>query len=495
MRPPPERQDPAVARGAGRQSRTERRVKKVLLGIGIMLALLLGLVVGALLWFDIPAKASAMAAKTVCSAAFVAGRPTTNDLFAEDVLPASSVLAVVSTDIDEQAHSVTARFLGTFPRTAALVTDRGCVVGLAADPSATPHTPAADPAPWPAGDATAPLPARGPGVDAGALEAVVAAAMEGAGDPAAANTRGIAVVHDGQLLVAETPEGFPVDTGLHGWSMTKTLTGMLFWKLAQDKGLALDTPVVDAFPAGREPAWVADWRADERAQITIADLLWMRDGLDNTESYAITGNVPQMLYAEPDMAAWSADHPAAAPAGKRWLYLSATTNILSAVARAQFDSAAEYWAYPRTALFDPLGAESGAIETDTAGTWVGSSYGWASLSDWAKLGQLMMDDGRWQGTQVLPPGWLEQAITPAVAAGEGHGYGATTWLLGDPIGGECKDTAGIPEDAIAMEGHWGQLVAMVPSRDAVVVRMGWTVADDQFDGCQFLADVLATLPA
>jgi CubicO group peptidase (beta-lactamase class C family) len=52
----------------------------------------------------------------------------------------------------------------------------------------------------------------------------------------------------------------------------------------------------------------------------------------------------------------------------------------------------------------------------------------------------------------------------------------------------------VPEDAIAMQGHWGQLVAMVPSRDAVVVRMGWTVEDGQFEDCQFLADVLATLP-
>jgi CubicO group peptidase (beta-lactamase class C family) len=472
----------------------ERRVKKVLSGIGVVLGVLVAVVVAALLWFDIPAKASAMAAKTVCSAAFVAGRPTSNDLFAEDVLPASSVLAVVSTDIDEQARTVTARFLGTFPRTAALVTDRGCVVGLAADPAAEPHVPSPDPAPWPRGDAPLPEAAWGAGVDAEALQAVVDAAMVGAGDPAAANPRGIAVVHDGRLLVATTPEGFPADTGLHGWSMTKTLTGMLFWKLAQDRGLDLATPVVEAFPAGREPAWVADWRTDDRARMTLADLLFMRDGLDNTEDYAITGDVPQMLYGEPDMATWAADRPSAAPPGDRWLYLSATTNILSAVARAQFDSDAEYWAYPRTALFEPVGTESAVIESDTAGTWVGSSYGWASATDWAKLGQLMLDDGRWRGRPVLPAGWRELAATPAMPDGEGHGYGAQTWLPGDPIGGECQDTPGVPQDTLSMEGHWGQLVAMVPSREAVVVRMGWTVVDDGFDSCQFLADVLATLP-
>ncbi len=469
-------------------------MKKALLWILGIVGLLLVVVIGALLWVGIPAKASSMAAKTVCSAAFVAGRPTSNDLFAEDVLPASPVLAVVSTTIDEAAHSVTARFLGLFPRTASLVTDRGCVLDAAPDATAVAYTPADDSTAWPQGDRARDAGQWPAGVDAAALRAVVDAAFVGAGDPAAANARGVAVVHDGQLLIAEAAPGFEDGTALHGWSMTKTLTGMLFHTLAAEKGLSLDTAVVDAFPAGTEPAWVGDWRTDERAGITLADLLHMRDGLANTESYEIWGNVPQMLYAEPDMSTWAADRPSEVPAGERWQYLSATTNILSAVARAQFTSDAEYWAYPRTALFEPVGATSATIESDTAGTWVGGSYGWASATDWARFGQLMMDDGQWQGEQVLPPGWLDLATTPAMADGEGHGYGAQTWLIGDPRDGDCRATPGIPEDTIAMEGHWGQMVAMVPSRDTVVTRMGWTVADDVYDNCQFLADVLAALP-
>ncbi len=469
-----------------------KRVLGWLLGIA---GVLLVVTVGALWWTGIPAKASSMAAKTVCSAAFVAGRSTDSDLFAEDVLPASGVLAVVSTDIDTEQHSVTAKFLGLFPRTAALVTDRGCVLGVDPDTSAVAYVPDADEsAPWPQGDAAVPAEQWPTGVDAAALAATVDAAFVGAGDPAAANARGVGVVHDGELLVSRGAAGFEPGTALHGWSMTKTLTGMLFHKLATDNGLSLDSPVVDAFPHGREPSWVADWRADERARITLADLLHMRDGLQNTESYEITGDVPQMLYAEPDMALWAADRPAEVPAGQRWQYLSATTNILAAVARAQFDSDTDYWAYPRTALFEPIGARSATIESDTAGTWVGGSYGWASATDWARLGQLMLEDGDWSGAEVLPPGWLALATTPAMAEGEGHGYGAQTWLIGDPQAGDCRDYPGVPADAISMEGHWGQLVAMVPSRNAVVTRLGWTVIDDGFDSCQFLSDVLAALP-
>jgi CubicO group peptidase (beta-lactamase class C family) len=269
---------------------------------------------------------------------------------------------------------------------------------------------------------------------------------------------------------------------------------MLVHKIAQEKGLDLNAAVVDAFPPGREPAWVEEWRGDERAAITVADLLFMREGLDNVESYEPWSAVPRMLWSEPDAAAWAADHPAEVPAGTRWQYLSATTNILAAVARAQFATDEEYWAYPGTALFDRIGAASATLETDTAGTWLGSSYLWANASDWARLGLLSLQDGKWEGQQVIPTGWIDLATTRAFAEGEGNGYGAQTWLYGAPTTGTCQSYPGVPADTIAMGGHWGQTVAMVPSKDAVVVRMGWTVADDVYERCQLLSDVLSTLP-
>ena len=61
-------------------------------------------------------------------------------------------------------------------------------------------------------------------------------------------------------------------------------------------------------------------------------------------------------------------------------------------------------------------------------------------------------------------------------------------------GGECATTPDYPKDALLMEGHYGQVVAMIPSKDAVIVRLGWSV-DADFDGCEFVADVTKTLPA
>ena len=468
--------------------------KRALLSLFGLLVVLLLVAVAALTYFGIPSSAAGMAAKGICSAAFVAGRAAP-ELMAQDVLPASPVLSLIQVDMDEARHSVTARFAGMVSRRAVLLKDRGCVLDLEPDASARAYTPAVDSAhPWPQGEAALPTAQWGAGVDAAKLSAVADDAFVGAGDPRAANARGLAVVQHGRMLVLRDAPGFAAGTGLHGWSMTKTVTGMLTHKLAAESGLSLDAAVVDAFLPGREPGWAADWRRDGRRSIKVSDLMYMRDGLATTEDYQPWGSVPHMLWGTPDAAAWAASHPAEAAPGTRWRYLSASANILAAVARARFASDAQYWAYPRKALFDPIGAKSAVLETDAAGNWVGSSYLWASVGDWARLGQLMLQDGRWGEQQVLPAGWLARASTPATSEGEGRGYGALSWLYGNPQAGLCRSQAGVPSDTVVMGGHWGQIVAVVPSRDAVVVRLGWTFKQGQFDACKLIADVLSALP-
>lgn len=471
------------------------RIRRGLYGVAALLGGGMLLAAGVLIAKDIPRSAAGMAAKGICSAAFVAGRARQN-LLAEDVLPASPVLRLISVSVEEGSRSVTARFAGLFSRRAVLLPQRGCVLDVAPLPGpvlAHGHGGTAAGRPWPQGEAPLPQDQWGGEIDAARLKQAVEEAFVGAGDPAAANARGIAVVHRGRLLVLRTAPGFAAATPLHGWSMTKTVAGMLAYKRAAETGLALDAPVVNAFPKAREPSWLAGWREDARQQIAVADLLYMRDGLANIESYEPGGAVPRMLWAVPSAAAFAAAAPAEAAVGTRWRYLSASSNVLAAVSRSRFESDAEYWAYPASALFEPIGARTAVMETDTDGNWVGSSYLWASVGDWGRLGQLMLNDGRWGGTQVLPPGWLRYASTPATAQGAGRGYGAQVWRIGDPEEGLCKGL-GLPADTIAMRGHWGQLVAIVPSREAVIVRLGWTFRKEQFDGCKFVASVLQALP-
>jgi hypothetical protein len=469
-------------------------VKRIVLGaLALVLVLLVG-AIGFLLYMQIPLNASGWAAKAVCSGAWVAGRDP-DVIFEEDVVGVSVAFKAVSVEVDEATHSVTGRTAGMFPRTATLQRDRGCVLDVPPDPDATPVVPDTDTtAAWPKGDKPLDEAQWPAGVDAAALNEVVDGAFVGAGDITAGNARAVAVAQGGQLLVLREAPGFEGGTPLHGWSMTKTVAGMLAYKLLSDNGVPLDTPVVDAFPPGREPAWVADWRSDERALITVRHLFGMTDGLANVEGYTPFDDTVAMLNVEPDMAAYAASVPAQDPPGTVFNYTSQTANILAAVSRAQVATDEEYWAYPSRALFDPIGATSATLETDTSGTWVGSSYLWADVADWVRLGQLGLQDGLWDGTQVLPAGWLEFASTQALAQGEGAGYSAQAWLPGDPVGGECRNLPGFPADMVAMEGHWGQKVAIVPSKQAVVVRLGWTFDSDQFDFCTFWNDTLAALP-
>ncbi len=468
-----------------------RWVKRILIGIGVVVVVLLAVVIGALTWFHIPSNAAGVVAQTVCGAKFVAGRDLpTDQLVASDVTPQSPILAVVSTSVDDANRTVTSKFLGIVSRTSALQSGRGCVLDAPTDPSAKPYVPApASGAAWPQGDGTSTV----TGVDTAALTKVVDSAFVGSSDPDGLAARGVAVVQDGKLVLLKDGAGIKESTALLGWSMTKTVTGMLAWKKLQEKGIGVDTKVVDAFPAGRAPSWVAQWKADDRKSVTIADLMFMRSGLALDEGYGPTGDVVQMLYGEDDMSGWAAQHPLDHAPATYWEYLSASTNILAAVVKAQFATDQEYADYPRTALFEPLGLTSATLSPDASGTWVGSSYLWASTSDWARLGQLMLSDGRWNGTQLIPSGWWKLAGTPAMPTGEGHGYGAQTWIPGAAEGGECATTPGYPTDALLMEGHYGQVVAMVPSKAAVIVRLGWSVNTD-FDGCAFVADVARTLP-
>ena len=468
---------------------------RTLLRVGGAVLALLVVAIAALTYLQIPQNAAGMAAKGICSAAFVAGRPLAN-LMEEEVLGASPVLKAISISVDEVQHTVTARFAGLVSRRASLVSQRGCVLGAEPDPTAKPYRPQVDTrAPWPQGDLAWAPSEWGPGVDAARLQQVADAAFVGAGDVNGANARGLAVVHQGRLLLLRDAPGFAPGTPLHGWSMTKTLTGMLAHKLETDAGLKMDAAVVDAFPQGRAPAWVADWSRDARKGIKVSDLLYMRDGLASVEDYQPWSEVPRMLWGQADMPAWAADHPAEAPPGTRWRYLSATANLLAAVARGRFDTDAAYWDYPRQALFAPIGAKSATMETDLRGNWVGSSYAWASIADWARLGQLVLQDGQWgpdgARVQVLPPGWLQRASTPSTP-GAGQGYGAQSWLYGNRQAGDCKAYPGVPEDVVAMGGHWGQMVAVVPSRQAVIVRMGWI--HGPYDECKLLSDVLSALP-
>jgi hypothetical protein len=117
--------------------------------------------------------------------------------------------------------------------------------------------------------------------------------------------------------------------------------------------------------------------------------------------------------------------------------------------------------------------ESAVIEPDASGTFVGSSFMYATARDWAKFGQLYLQDGVWAGQRILPEGWIKYSTTPGPQAPDKQ-YGAHFWLK-IPKEYRSDDQAKlVPGDAFHAVGHEGQFISIIPSRDLVIVRLGLT---------------------
>ena len=98
-----------------------------------------------------------------------------------------------------------------------------------------------------------------------------------------------------------------------------------------------------------------------------------------------------------------------------WQYSSGTTNIISRALRAVINDDAVYAEFPHRALFDRIGMSSALIEADASGAFIGSSFGYATARDWARLGMLYVNDGVWNGQRILPEGWVAYTRSPAPA--------------------------------------------------------------------------------
>ena len=161
--------------------------------------------------------------------------------------------------------------------------------------------------------------------------------------------------------------------------------------------------------------------------------------------------------------------------------LQGQPNILSGIIRRTLNNDKIYFEFPYQELFRKLGMYSMVLETDASGNFIGSSYGYAIARDWAKFGQLYLQNGVWKGDSILPKGWVDYTRTSADAAN--GNYGAQFWLNRS---GNLPD---VPKDMYACQGHRGQRIFIIPSKQLVVVRLGF--AEDKFDHNKFLKDILS----
>jgi CubicO group peptidase (beta-lactamase class C family) len=124
------------------------------------------------------------------------------------------------------------------------------------------------------------------------------------------------------------------------------------------------------------------------------------------------------------------------------------------------------------------------LETDLAGNFVGSSYGWANTRDWGKFGLLYLNKGDWNGTQLFDPSWVSYVSTPT--KNSNGTYGAHFWLNAE---GKYPD---VPRDLYSANGYQGQYVFIIPSKDLVIVRTG-LAEEPEFDANNFLSEIIAAI--
>jgi CubicO group peptidase (beta-lactamase class C family) len=272
------------------------------------------------------------------------------------------------------------------------------------------------------------------------------------------------------------------DSTLISWSTAKSITHAAVGLLVDDGLLDLEAP-----------AEVPEWAGTEKAAITLLDLLEMRPGLRFVEDYVDgeTSHCIAMLFGEgaTDHAAYAAALPLDHPPGTVWNYSSGTTNIITRIIGGVVGGGETgVTEFLRDRLFAPCGIQSAIPKFDGAGTWVGSSYVYATARDFARFGELYRRDGvTAAGDRVLPAGWAGHGRTfvahdPAAPIPGGFDYGRHWWMWPEFPG------------SIAAHGYEGQYIIVVPDRELTVVHLGKTEADLRHHVVALLADLIRSVP-
>ena len=434
---------------------------------------------------------SGFMAQTLCAGVFVSKRDP-DTIRAEELSgPRYELLRFFQPSIDRARQTVRASLYGIAERISVYREGLGCTLAIGKTPDELraeaeglfAPLPRLDPdVPWPEG-AKVDLSALPEGVDKQSLDAAIDIIFSEPNPARPRRTRALVVVQGGRIVVERYAEGFDADMPLVGWSLSKTATEALVGLRVKDGKLAVT-----------QDRLMPEWRGkdDPRGKITLDELARMTSGLEFDETYDDDlSDVTQMLFVQSDVAAFAANKTLAHPPGTSWYYSSGSTNIISGVLRQTFTDEREYLRFPHDRLFAPLGMRSAVFQPDASGTFIAASSLYASARDWARLGLLFLRDGDWLGERILPAGWVDYSLTPTPQSPEDQ-YGAQVWLklsesenFGEPP---------MPEDAYYMLGHDQQIVAIVPSRDLVVVRLGLTRKVGDWDTARELGPLVAAFP-
>ena len=409
-------------------------------------------------------------AKILCSGVFITGLDAADAAanVGGFISPFDERRHVVDTVVDYEQERVALTLPDGVTRTAKRYENQGCVAhGIGEDSvhfvptTVERNLPPAATTPWPMGDvlSDAPWPSE---ID---MEKVEEALDIGFG-PAEARTLGLVVTYKGRILGERYGEGIDIHTPLESWSMTKSLTGTLM-------GVLIEQGTYELW----QPAPVPEWQepGDPRQEIRIGDIMRMSSGIkinapsDPDYDRDIYADHYYLYTATSNSYEWAATRPQEWPPNTIGRYRNTDPVLTSYLIRLGVEGRGQdYHSFPQHDLFDKIGIRDGLIETDPQGNFLGQGLAFMPARDWARLGNLYLQDGVWDGERILPEGYVEYASTLAptwVSDGRLQYGGAFFWVNGQ--GGQ-----GLPESAYSMRGAGGQSTTIIPTHDLVVVRLG-----------------------
>ena len=294
------------------------------------------------------------------------------------------------------------------------------------------------------------------------------------------DTTGLMVLKDGVIRAEEYFQGASETSRFTSWSIAKTVVATLV-AIAHGEGhiRSLDDPAKTYVPALDGKAW---------GEVTVRNLLRMATGIQFEELYDKPFSDIKLLFYRVFLIGTPvhdviSDLPAEGPQGERFHYISPTTQILAWVLAGAVGEPVSQYAH--RALWQPLGMQDdGFWNLDNGGTELAFCCLNISVRDYAKLGQLYLQQGQWQGRQLLPAGWVHEATRrpePWLAAGNGYperGYGYHIWVPKDP------------DQEYFANGVWGQHVWISEKHNVVIVK---TSVDPDFQ--QHMAEAISFLRA
>ncbi|MBL7841348.1 MAG: serine hydrolase [Cyclobacteriaceae bacterium] len=423
-------------------------------------------------------------AKNLCSCAYLSGRSQQSVL---DNELSAFPLSLGTFELHPEDSSATATVFGFAEHKAIYRKGLGCTLinemteeELRKQKFNLPKTlPNQDSIAWPMGNLVRDTVIQG--IDYALLNKTVEDAFAEPGEKKNRRTRAILVIYDGQIVAEKYADGFDKNTRQLGWSMAKSVTNSLMGILVRDGKLSLN-----------DPAPFEEWKNDKRNAITIHNLMQMSSGLRWEENYSKPCDATNMLFKAKDAGLLASHSPYESEPGKIFEYSSGTSNMLAWIIRNSVGDSA-YYSFASERLFKKTGMHSMILEPDAGGTYVGSSYAFATPRDWGRFGLLFLNDGMFNGERILPEGWSEYSSTPCEGAPMGE-YGAQFWLNAGSKSDVVKRVyPDVPQDLYWADGYEGQNVFILPSKDLVVVKLSQS-SGNYLDDNQFLANIIKALP-